>query len=271
MRLMKHASSLMNFLPHFILILILQMTICYAHDIDLDRKQFYVGPEWYHLSRTKEGGTKQKRTLFGGRIGFDRLKRYKWYIGAEASYAKNTLRGHSSSGDKLCSHFVDKYIEGRFGYTFQCKEWMHPSITPFVGYGTAREINNFKEPSPVQVHFKTHYNYVAFGFLSWIHPFCPFDCFELGLNFEAKYPLNPKCRVTHDEENEHLSQNIKSRMLYKVELPITYRITCDGRMALTAVPFYEWRVYGGHPNFPFNFIKTNIRAGGAVVEFVYRL
>src|SRR5436190_24377747 len=80
-----------------------------------------IGPEFYHVKRTREGGTSQSGNLIGVRGSFERIGRYKWYIGIEGLYGQGIIKGHSGSGLKLRSRLTDRQIEGRFGYTFQGK------------------------------------------------------------------------------------------------------------------------------------------------------
>lgn len=240
-----------------------------SQEYNLNKQQFYIGPEWYHVKRTKSGGTKQQGHLLGGRLGYGRLKRYGWYWGGEGSYAHGRLKGHSGTGNKLRSYLADLSIEGRFGYTLQKKCGFQAACTPFVGVGYFEEKNHFVHPSPLFVHFKTHFYYVVVGFLSSLH-LC--DQWEIGLNFKTKIPINPKCHVSHDEDNEPMSQRIGERLHYRVELPLTYsRSSNCSPFAFALVPFFESRLYGSHPNFPYNFVKTRFENWGLTLELQYRL
>lgn len=256
----------MKVLPRLILLLLL-MNSLFA-DLNLNRHALYIGPEWFHVERTKSGGTKQHGDIYGGRLGYDRLKRYGWYWGGDAYYASGDLKGHTGSGANLKSRFKDWSLEGRFGYTFQYKCGLQPSITPFIGVGYFEEKNNFVDPSPIVAHFKIRAYYTVIGFLSSLY----YDPFEVGLNFKAKWPFDPRCKVTHDEDNLPMTQNITARWFYRVELPITFRFKpCSPAFAISGVPFYEFRNYGKHPNFPFNFIKTQFNNWGLRIEFQLQL
>lgn len=235
-------------------------------DLYLRRNQFYLGPQWCHLTRTKEGGTKQQGSLVGIQIGYDRLKRYGWYWGAEGLYAQCVLKGHSGAGGKIRSRFMDGWIEGRFGYTFQQKENRQLALTPYAGVGYQAERNNFSDPSPLHVHFKTRFTYAAVGFLSRMH-LC--RQVEVGCNFKAKFPLTPKCKVTHDRPHPSIDQNIKERWHYRIELPLTYQLREAGCFAISAVPFFEFRQYGYHPNFPFDFLKTQLNFWGVTLQLQF--
>src|SRR5204862_454619 len=100
---------------------------------------------------TREGGASQSGCLYGVRGSFERIGRYKWYLGIEGLYGRGAINGHSGSGVKLKSTLTDRFIEGRFGYTFQAKCRLIPSFTPFIGYGYADETNHYKSPSPLIV------------------------------------------------------------------------------------------------------------------------
>jgi len=246
----------------------------YSEDLNLKRNQIFLGPEWYHAKRTKEGGTKQQGDLVGIRGGYDRLKRYGWYFGFDAFTAHGTLKGRSALGSKLLSHLTDASAEARFGYTFQQKEGWQVAFTPFVGGGYFVEENDFAHPSPIKARFRTHYPFGSAGFLSSIYPWA---CVQIGLNFKVRYPFEPKCNVSNDEDNGPVKQTIKERLQYRGELPITYRLPrcfclpCGGAAALSLIPFFEYRDYGGHPNFPFNFVKTQYSIWGATLALEYQL
>ncbi len=239
-----------------------------AFDESLNRNQFYVGPEWYYVSRTKEGGTKQHGNALGVRLGYDRLKRFGWYVGFDALYAYGKLQGHSASKSRLSSHLTDACIEGRFGYTIQQKENYQAAFTPFLGVGYAVDKNHFTSPSPIHLHFKTRFPYGTIGFLSWIH-IC--EQLEAGLNFKIKIPYDTTCKVTHDKENDPVTQKVADRLHYRLDLPITYRISGCPHLALCAIPFFDARNYGSHPNYPFNYIKTNLTSWGLTFELQYRM
>lgn len=257
------------------LLVFLYSSPIFSGELSLNRRQVYVGPDWYHVSRTKKGGAKQSGNLFGIRLGYDRFKRYGWYFGEEIRYAKGTLKGHLATGEKLNSQLTDCLVEGRLGYTFQQKRGIQLSFTPFLGIGYFNEQNNFSNSSLIPIHCRTHFTYGALGFFSWAH-YCNF---ELGLNFTARLPYEPKCRVSNDPNHDSVTQNIKQQVQYRVELPLSYRpsdcfigryLRC-GEGVISLVPYYEYRHYGAHPNYPFNFIKTEFQIWGATLEFIYRM
>lgn len=239
-------------------------------DGGLQRDQFYIGPEWSRAERTK-GETHMHGDQLGVRFGYDRLKRYKWYLGVEANYANGLLKGYGFQGEDrvdLKARLITLAAEGRIGYTFQQKECWQFAFTPFVGGGYFTERTNFTSSSPLPVHFKIYYPYVTTGFLAWAQV-C--ERGEVGFNLKARYPLTPKCRVSHDPEEEPVTQRVAERWQFRLEMPFTYRLTCDGQFCVGVNPFYEWRHYGSHPNYPFDFLKTRLRLWGIVLEFIYRM
>lgn len=253
----------------WLVIIALATHICVeSADLDLQRNQFYIGPEWYHAERSKEGGTRQQGNMIGIRAGYDRFKRYGWYIGTNASYATGTLDGHSSIKRKIRSHLTDISAEVRAGYTFQQKTCWKLSITPFVGGGYFVEKNYFIKPTESHFHFKTYYSYITTGFFFRMYPR---EHLEIGLNFKARWPTDPKCHIDHDDVIEPITQNIKEQVQYRLELPMTYRLGCQGPFAVVLAPFYERREYGGRINFPFDFIKTQFNIWGAALLLEYQM
>lgn len=259
---MKYLYSLIG----FAIFQVFSLTPCFGQDLSLNRQQGSIGPEWYHVKREKKG-VEQNGNVWGVYFSYDRLKRYGWYWGIEGNYAKGTLHGKTEDNGKLNSTFTDTWTEAHFGYTFQQKECFQFAFTPYLGIGYASEKNHFDSSSVLPLHFDIRYPYVSAGFLSWVH-LC--ENFEAGINFKVKLPYEPKCEVSNDPENDSLCQKIDTRLQYRVDLPITYRFSCDDRMAITADPFFEHRRYGGHVNFPFDFIETKLTFWGLIVEFVYR-
>ncbi len=247
------------------------LLICFislhAHDFGLNRQALQIGPEIYHLKRIRKGGTEQSGTLYGISASYNRLKRYGWYIGLEGSFATGTIKGHTGNDSKISSRFKDQWAEARFGYTFQQKEGCELAFTPFIGLGYAQENNHFKNPSPLPIHFKTRYGYANWGFLTWAHLFCDW---ETGLNFHMRIPYNPECKATNDPLHAPVTQNIGERLQYKVELPITYRAFSDDRFVVVFEPFYEYRLYGSHVNYPFDYFKTKLNLWGAMLKLEFR-
>lgn len=236
--------------------------------LPLPQHQCYIGPEIYDVNRDKAAKydrTKQDGFLYGGRAGYDRIKRCRFYWGVDALYASGDLCGHRGKKIKLC--FTDENIEGRVGYTFQKKNGWMPTLVPFVGYGYFRETNKFKKPSPLLIKQRISFDYFALGFLSQIYPH---PLWVMGLNFKARFLFNSKCKITKDPKYEDTTQNIQHKVQYRVELPITYRLNCwCDKLAVALVPFYEYRHIGEEVNFPFNFKDVKLNLYGFDVRLMY--
>lgn len=227
-----------------------------------------LAPEYYFLKRTRDGGTKQTGSVFGGRASYDYIKRYNIYVGAQAFYGYGILNGHSGTDEKIKSHWNDEQVEAYLGYTFQCKNFPHFSFTPFGGYGYFRESNKFVSPSPLHLKFITQFGYFAYGFLSsaMVHP-----CISLGLNARFRTPWQPKCKISNDPEFDDVKLVVGEHLQYRIEVPIAYhsKFICN-LIEFGLMPFYEMREYGGRENFPFDFFKTKIQIFGIDLKLIYR-
>lgn len=227
-----------------------------------------IGPEIYHIRRVREGGSKQSGCMYGVRLSYNMIKRYKVYWGAEFLWAKGDLCGKTGGGIKLKSKFTDENLEGRIGYTFQCKNAYQPFLTPFVGYGYFLETNNYVKPSPMLIHFQNRYKYFVGGFLSG---FSPAPEWIVGFNFKAMPMWQAKCKVTNDPVYQTSKMLIKDEINYRYEMPIIYLLCfCRQQFDLRLVPFYETRHYGRRENFPFDFLDTKLRIWGADFQISYR-
>lgn len=230
------------------------------------KHQFYIGPTVYYIRRAREGGTRQTGPIYGVRLGYDHLWRYNVYWGAEFLYGCGRLTGHSPEKVKLKSNFKDMNVEGRLGYTLQQKCFPNISFTPFVGAGFSIEKNEFLKSFPKTVHFKLHYTYWCVGFFSQI---TLRSCFDAGIKFTAKFMIEGKNKATHDPEHEDSSTLIGNRELYKVQLPVTYH--WNQQLFICLDPFYEYRHYGHHAGYPFDFLDTKMNIFGATLKIGYCL
>lgn len=229
--------------------------------------KMYVGPEIYHVHRTREGGSKQKGWIYGVKAGYDHIKRYKFYWGGDLLWGQGPLHGKSVL-TKLKSTFTDAAAEGRLGYTFQNKCFRHISFTPFVGYGYFQETNRFHRNAPLNIKFKNRFQYVAAGFFSSVelNP-----NMSVGLNFKAKFPYETKCSVS-DPEFGSTTLSVKDKTHYRIELPIAYWLCkCNHVFEFDLIPFFEYRQYGRRENFPFDFLDTKLRIYGVSFQIAYRL
>lgn len=229
--------------------------------------EVFCGPEIYYVKRTKEGGAEQTGTLYGVRLGYEKVKRYKFYYAVDGLFSQGILKGKANE-NTIKSELTNSSIETRFGYTFQAKYWPCFSLTPFVGVGYIWEYSQFLHPSPLKVHFDNRYPYIPFGFLS---SFFISDRWQIGLKFTARFTWDGKQKVTHDPEHHSLVQCYEDHMQYRVELPIAYYYCwCGQSLGVRLTPFYEYRRYGTYVNFPFDFIDTKLNFYGANLELLYR-
>lgn len=225
----------------------------------------FIGPEIYHVKRVKEGGAEQTGTLYGGRIGYDHIRRYKLYWGIDALWAKGTLTGHVEN-EQLKSAFTDINAEARIGFTFQ-SQWHCLSFTPYSGLGYFWEKNHYQHPSPLQLHFDNTFSYVPVGFLSQIF-LTP--SWSLGLNVKVRVILEGKQKVTHDPNYGKLTQQYQDKLQYRIELPITYFFCWDSHpLGIGFIPFFDYRHYGHRANFPFDFLDTKLYLYGATLKLLY--
>ncbi len=231
------------------------------------RHQLFLGPEIYHVARTREGGTKQRGFLYGARLGYDYIRRYAFYWGIDGLYARGTLSGETGEKKRLKSELTDINLETRFGYTFQSKACHHFSFTPFIGVGYFWEMNNYQHPSPIEAHFRNEFFYVPVGFLSqlFIYPKV-----SLGLNFKTRYLLKGTTKVTHDHNQDNHTLHYEHKLQYRVDLPLTYYFCWRNYdVILGLIPFYEYRHYGHQANFPFDFLETKFRIYGVNLRLFY--
>lgn len=225
-----------------------------------------IGPEFYYVKRAREGGSEQTGMLYGIRVGYDHVKRYKFYWGLDALWATGNLNGKFED-HHLESRFTDTNVEGRLGYTFQSKHFRCASFTPFIGIGYFWELNHYHGKSDIHVHFRNEFYYLPVGFLSqvFITP-----TLSMGLNFKVRFPIEGKQKVTNDPEFDDMTQQYEQHPQYRVDLPITY-FYCwnDYRLATCVMPFYEYRHYGHRANFPFDFLDTKFNIYGISLQMLY--
>ena len=65
--------------------------------------------------------------------------------------------------------------------------------------------------------------------------------------------IDSELHVSHDPDNEKLTQHYDEKFQYRVEIPTTY-FFCWGYhpLGISLVPFFEYRHYGHRANFPFD-------------------
>lgn len=242
------------------------------HEQSTQGHRFLAGPEIYHVRRTREGGTKQTGYLFGGKMLYDHIKRYKFYWAAEASYARGPLCGHTGQKKKIRSCLSESLIEGRFGYTFQTKKWLRPAFTPFAGAGYFWETNRYSKSSPLPIHTQIAYRYVTGGFLAsltWN------KTWQAGVTLKLRYMLNPRCKITHDPEYKKISLKVgNDKFQYRIEFPLNYYSGCQYALphccyGFSVIPFYERFCYERQSAYPFDFLKTQFSNYGATLSGFY--
>ena len=232
------------------------------------RHQFEIGPEFYHVKRTRKGGTEQRGYLGGGRARYDYIARYHIYWGLETAYAYGTLRGKSGDEIRLKSHFSDLSFEARLGYTFQSKTGCCAQFIPFVGCGYFVERNDYVKPTPLSIHFRNTFYYTAVGAFSraYITP-----NLTIGLELTTKFSIDGKVKVSHDSEVDAGSLRYENKIHFRAAVPFTYKMCfCKYPTEFCVAPFYEYRHYGHHHNVPFDFLDTKIKNFGLDLFYVIR-
>lgn len=233
---------------------------CLANSVKLS-------PEISYLKRKREGGTSQTGMLYGVKASFERIYRYKYYLGLQGSYATGDIKGHAGNRSTLKSCWTDERFEGNVGYTFQYKYCPYYSFTPFVGAGYFRETNKFHRSSPLPLKFITESPYISYGFLSSI---IFYDTFSIGLNARFKTPWDLHCRVKNDPDYPNIKLLVGDSLLYRIEMPIIYCVPILlQRIDIGLTPFYERRSYGKKENYPFDFVKTGIDLIGLNLDILF--
>ncbi len=242
-------------------------------ELSLPANILAIGPEFYHLERTRSGGSFQHGEIIGVRANYDHIKRYKFYWGVQGLYAYGILNGEGakrkdgSKRAKLRSQWTDEMIEGNLGYTFQCKNSPYFSFTPYAGYGYFREVNKFISPSPLHVKFATVFDYFTCGFLSSavVAP-----GWKVGLNARYREPYDLKCKISDDPEIDDWNQRIGPSFQYRIELPIVYNPYFEcWSFEFQIMPFYEQRNYGEWKNYPCDYPETKIEIYGFNLQVLY--
>lgn len=228
---------------------------------------FYTGAETYHFKRAREGGTEQTGLINGTRVGFDRIKPYGWYIGADYLYASGRIKGKTGSGIRLGSELNDQIFEARLGFTLLQPGCRTTFIIPFGGWGSFREVNHFVSPSPLKYKFTDTFDYVVVGFLSGVNLTA---LISMGINFKVKFMLDGESKVTNDPFYDTVTLVMEKETLYRLDLPITYNPR-NSLFGIDAqfVPFYEFRHFGGREGFPFDFKDTKFYLYGARLALLY--
>lgn len=232
----NHTIFILGFLKKLYLLLLLP-SLAYSHTLS-------IGPEVYYVDRTRASGTKQHGVLYGGQLAYNYIEKWSPYVGTDLYAATGVLRGQNASGRTLKSTLTDWQIEARIGYTI-------PYITLYGGFGHLEEQLNFVSPSTSLFHYRDAISYVAFGFLSRVNWS---SYFSTGLNGKIKLMTEGECHVSNDPSNQPMTLLMSNELQYRLELPINYAANCSWEFSF--MPFYEFRHYGGHESFPYDFIDT---------------
>jgi hypothetical protein len=229
--------------------------------------EVFIGPEIYHLKRTREGGSSQSGWLYGGRALYERRKSFGFYWAADGYYASGTITGKNSLHNTLKSRLTEAEAEGRLGFSLCIRACPKFTFTPYGGYGGYYCKNDFKHPSPFTYTFRDSFEYALGGFITSIR-FNP--CLEACVDFKVKYMLNGISHISHDPDNDHISLKINDQLQYELAIPIGYSYCWRGRLVkIYAAPFYRFRHFGGMLNYPFDFLDTKFRSyGGRILIYL---
>lgn len=222
------------------------------------------GPEVYHLKRTREGGSEQSGTLWGGHLTYHRMGPQALYWGVDGYYVKGDLEGKSGNDTKTKSHVKEGEIEGRLGYSLQWENGCYnPSVTPFVGGGYFSQCYKFQKPSPMTIRVDEWFPYASFGFLTAID----FTCYlRAGIDLSVKWMVEGKSRISEDPEMDDVTLQMDDAIQWTLDLPVRFEWS---QVDLNVIPFYRFRHFGGRPNYPFDFIDTRFRILGLRATFAY--
>lgn len=226
--------------------------------------RFSLGPEIYHMKRWRQGGTRQRGWLFGGRVRAERIKDFGWYVGLDGLYAEGELRGQTGSGFPLQSNVTDWMAAGRLGYAFKPSLESPNRFIPYWGYGYLAEKNQFKPPSRLTCTFHENFYFTSLGFLSSTN-FT--SLLSMGLNFEMRFMTEVQSEVTGDPLYNTVHFHVTKELQTRVEIPFAYS---GENLGVTLSPFYEYRHFGGREGYPFNYLNTQFSLLGLMALATYQ-
>ncbi len=232
---------------------------CFKHT--LGPHTIFLGPEVCHLSRHREGGSKQSGWLYGGHLRYDRIAKDSVYWAFDAYCDTGNITGKTASGRKIKSTITEYEIQARLGYSIYWGDLRELLIIPYGTYSYFHGKNKFEHPSPAiyTLHDTLHLG----GGGVWIS-FALMENCRCGLDFSAKYMIQGKNHVRDDPEFDNVSLEIESKWQYEIDLPIEFIVPlCDYNFEVRFVPFYRFRHLGGKPNYPFDFYETKFETYGA--------
>lgn len=246
----------------------LYFSLFFIAELQASHAYIYAGPETYYLIRNREGGTTQSGRIDGIRVGFERIKRYSWYLGTDYIYSVGKIDGENRSGRPIKSEITDSIFEMRLGYTLKCNDNRSHFLTIFGGYGYFHESNSFYPPTPIPFTFTDTFNFSVAGFLSGFN-FTPL--ISMGINFKARFMLNGKSKVTDDPFFEDVTLTMRNEAQFRLEIPLAYCLYPGKPLFdIHFVPFYEYRHFGGQEDFPFDYIDTRFHLIGMRFAIAYR-
>ena len=101
-----------------------------------------VGPEVYHLLRTKEGGSHQEGVLGGVQACVERWRPNGVYWGLEGYCANRVeLHGHTASGREIVSRLTEKRLRGGWVTIFSAN-FTRFQLVPFLAEGSMNARTN---------------------------------------------------------------------------------------------------------------------------------
>lgn len=229
--------------------------------------QFSVEPMAYHVKREKLGGAWQKGILYGIEGRYERLCNWGIYLAIDGYYAQGKIKGKSGGGSSLVSDLSDSEVQGKIGYTLAFgKGCWCPSITPFIGYGYFSSRNNFRDPSPLPIHFHNTFDFGSAGVMVTV----PIkSCLSLGVTFTAKWMIEGKSKTTNDPFFEDATLMMESKTQYEVDIPLYYTHESYPCLQWGVAFIYIQRNYGGRENFPFDFITTKYNNYGGKLSLIW--
>lgn len=230
--------------------------------------QLSIQGELCHFLRAREGGTEQSGFVNGCRISLERFQNFSFYAGIDYFFSAGRLSGKTGGGTPLYSAVSDQILEIRLGYMFQQAHYRYPFFIPYGGWGSFREINEFKDPSPIPCRFTDTFKYVVAGFLSGAN-FSP--VLSMGVNFKVKFMLDGHSKVSEDPFSDDVTLLMENELQCRVEIPLSLvlkRSLISTRLQLS--PFYEFRHFGGREGFPSNFRDTKFYLYGAQLALYFQ-
>jgi hypothetical protein len=227
---------------------------------------FGAGIEVSHMRRARAGGTEQNGRMEGYRLSYDLIKPSSIYVGVDHFHGQAPMRGYSGTGRPLYSIITDNITELRLGYTLQANARREAFFSPFTGYGFFKEQNDFLHPSTLTLTFTDRFNYIDAGFLSGINIS---RLVSLGVNFKLMFMLDGTSLISNDPQEEDLSLQMTNEINSRIELPI---MASSGsrpiQLLVAAVPFAEFRHFGGKEGFPYDFIDTKFSLIGGRISII---